>query len=211
MKKTLTIALSMVLVAAIAVTGTLAFLTASSTELVNKFTFGNTEVTIAEPTWTAALGGDVEKPMKVVPGQTVAKDPTVTVKGSEEVYVYAYVNNALADYVTIGDIGANWTPVVGLAGLNRYNTTVTPAAGGTELEPLFNTVTISTKSPRKSLKQATPSRTAPSLSRPMSIRLRSWARPRLLPLTPPLLPSLPKASNLESSFNGSFSFESVNI
>lgn len=157
MKKTLTIALSMVLVAAIAVTGTLAFLTASSTELVNKFTFGNTEVTIAEPTWTAALGGDVEKPMKVVPGQTVAKDPTVTVKGSEEVYVYAYVNNALADYVTIGDIGANWTPVVGLAGLYRYNTTVTPAEDvGTTLEPLFETVTISDGITQETLKENNP-------------------------------------------------------
>ena len=144
MKKTLTIALSMVLVAAIAVTGTLAFLTASSTELVNKFTFGTTEVTIAEPTWTAALGG--KEAMKVVPGQTVAKDPTVTVKGSEEVYVYAYVNNALADYVTIGATGSNWTAVNGpdgLAGLYRYNTTVTPADGGTTLEPLFEEVTIS--------------------------------------------------------------------
>ena len=154
MKKTLTIALSMVLVAAIAVTGTLAFLTASSTKLVNKFTFGNTEVTIAEPTWTAALGG--EEAMKVVPGQTVAKDPTVTVKGSEEVYVYAYVNNALADYVTIGAFGANWTPVVGLTGLYRYNTTVTPAADGTELEPLFETVTISDEITQEELETSNP-------------------------------------------------------
>ena len=156
MKKTLTIALSMVLVAAIAVTGTLAFLTASSTELVNKFTFGNTEVEIAEPTWTAALGG--KEAMKVVPGQTVAKDPTVTVKGSEEVYVYAYVNNALADYVTIGDIDdAHWTLVVGLPGLYRYYKTVTPAENvGTELEPLFNTVTISEGITQETLKENNP-------------------------------------------------------
>ena len=144
MKKTLTIALSMVLVAAIAVTGTLAFLTDESDPLVNRFTFGNTEVEIAEPKWDAALAENgVDGAMKVVPGQTVDKDPTITVKGSEEVYVYAYVNNALADYVTIGAISANWTPVVGLDGLYRYNTTVTPAADGTTLEPLFETVTIS--------------------------------------------------------------------
>lgn len=154
MKKTLTIALSMVLVAAIAVTGTLAFLTASSTELVNKFTFGDTEVEIAEPTWTAALGEEVA--MKVVPGETVDKDPTVTVKGTEEVYVYAYVNNALADYVTIGAIGANWTPVDGFAGLYRYNTTVTPADGGTTLEPLFNTVTISDEITQQELETSNP-------------------------------------------------------
>ena len=154
MKKTLTIALSMVLVAAIAVTGTLAFLTDESDVLVNKFTFGNTEVTIAEPTWTAALRG--EEAMKVVPGETVDKDPTVTVKGSEEVYVYAYVNNALADYVTIGAIGANWTPVDGLAGLYRYNTTVTPAADGTELEPLFEEVTISDKITQETLEENNP-------------------------------------------------------
>ena len=157
MKKTLTIALSMVLVAAIAVTGTLAFLTASSTELVNKFTFGNTEVTIAEPDWTAALGGDAEKPMKVVPGQTVAKDPTVTVKGTEEVYVYAFVNNALAGHVTIGKINGNWVAVDDLPGLYRYNTTVTPAENvGTELEPLFNTVTISDEITQEELETSNP-------------------------------------------------------
>lgn len=154
MKKTLTIALSMVLVAAIAVTGTLAFLTDESDILVNKFTFGNTEVEIAEPTWTAALGG--EEAMKVVPGETVAKDPTITVKGTEEVYVYAYVNNALADYVTIGTIGANWTPVVGLDGLYRYNTTVTPEADGTTLQPLFETVTISDGITQETLKENNP-------------------------------------------------------
>ena len=100
MKKTLTIALSMVLVAAIAVTGTLAFLTDKSEVLTNTFTFGNTEVTIAEPKWDAALAENgIDGDMKVVPGETVDKDPTVTVKGSEEVYVYAYVNNALSEYV----------------------------------------------------------------------------------------------------------------
>lgn len=157
MKKTLTIALSMVLVAAIAVTGTLAFLTDESNILTNKFKFGNTEVTIAEPDWTAALGG--EEAMKVVPGETVDKDPTVTVKGSEEVYVYAYVNNALADYVTIGAIGSNWTAVNGpdgLAGLYRYNTTVTPAADGTTLEPLFETVTISDEITQEELETSNP-------------------------------------------------------
>lgn len=157
MKKTLTIALSMVLVAAIAVTGTLAFLTDKSEVLTNTFTFGNTEVTIAEPKWDAALAENgVAGDMKVVPGQTVAKDPTVTVKGTEEVYVYAYVNNALAGHVTIGTIGSNWTPVDNLTGLYRYNTTVTPAAGGTELEPLFNTVTISDEITQEELETSNP-------------------------------------------------------
>lgn len=155
MKKTLTIALSMVLVAAIAVTGTLAFLTDDSEVLINKFKFGNTEVEIAEPTWDAALGE--EEAMKVVPGETVDKDPTVTVKGTEEVYVYAYVNNALADYVTIGAIDdAKWTPVVGLDGLYRYNDTVTPAADGTKLDPLFETVTISETVTQKMLEENNP-------------------------------------------------------
>lgn len=154
MKKTLTIALSMVLVAAIAVTGTLAFLTDESDILVNKFTFGNTEVTIAEPTWTAALGG--EEAMKVVPGETVAKDPTVTVKGTEEVYVYAYVNNALAEYVTIGKINGNWVAVDDLPGLYRYNKTVTPEDGGRTLEPLFNEVTISAGVTQEKLEENNP-------------------------------------------------------
>ncbi len=145
MKKTLTIALSMVLVAAIAVTGTLAFLTDKSEVLINKFTFGDTEVEIAEPKWDVALAENgVDGAMKVVPGQTVDKDPTITVKGSEEVYVYAYVNNALSEYVTIGATGANWTAVDGLTGLYRYHETVTPDEGtGTKLQELFTQVTIS--------------------------------------------------------------------
>ena len=158
MKKTLTIALSMVLVAAIAVTGTLAFLTDESDVLVNKFTFGNTVVEIAEPTWDAALAENgVDGAMKVVPGETVDKDPTVTVKGSEEVYVYAYVNNALAEYVELGTINENWVAVDALAGLYRYNTTVTPAEDvGTELEPLFNTVTISDEITQEMLEENNP-------------------------------------------------------
>ena len=158
MKKTLTIALSMVLVAAIAVTGTLAFLTDKSEVLTNTFTFGNTEVTIAEPKWDAALAENgIDGDMKVVPGQTVDKDPTVTVKGTEEVYVYAFVNNALAGHVEIGEINKNWVAVDSLAGLYRYHTTVTPAEDvGTKLEPLFETVTISEEIKQEDLETNNP-------------------------------------------------------
>ena len=48
MKKTLTIVMAMVLVAAVAVTGTLAYMSTQSGAVTNTFTFGNMSITLDE-------------------------------------------------------------------------------------------------------------------------------------------------------------------
>ena len=93
MKKTISIVALVVLVAAVSVLGTLAYLT-SQDQVVNTFTVGKVNITLDEMKVT-----DDGKPVasaervkandyKLLPGLTYAKDPTVTVlKGSELSYV----------------------------------------------------------------------------------------------------------------------------
>jgi predicted ribosomally synthesized peptide with SipW-like signal peptide len=80
-KKRLSLALAIVLVAALIVGATLAFLT-SSDEVTNTFTLGDVEIEIEEPGWDPEDGEDL------LPGDTFVKDPTVTAKtGSANSYM----------------------------------------------------------------------------------------------------------------------------
>lgn len=99
MRKILAMACAMALTAAIAVGGTLAYLTSTTDEVVNTFTVGNVAITLDEakvdPETGAALidGGRVQaNSYKLMPGHTYVKDPTVHVTaGSEDCYVRMFV------------------------------------------------------------------------------------------------------------------------
>ena len=93
MKKILTVACAMALSAAIAVGGTLAYLT-STDKVVNTFTVGKVAIQLdeaeANPDGTLVDGADrvQANSYKLLPGHTYAKDPMVTVlKGSESSYI----------------------------------------------------------------------------------------------------------------------------
>ena len=93
MKKILTVACAMALSAAIAVGGTLAYLT-SRDQVVNTFTVGQVAIKLdeakANPDGTLVAGADRVKAnsYKLLPGHTYAKDPMVTVlEGSESSYI----------------------------------------------------------------------------------------------------------------------------
>lgn len=67
--------LALVLVIGCAVGGTVAWLVAKTDPVVNTFTYGDINITLAEST-----GEDY----KIVPGVNISKDPTVTVKANSE-------------------------------------------------------------------------------------------------------------------------------
>lgn len=78
-KKIALMATSLVLVAALAVGGTLAYLTATKS-VTNIFTVGDIDLTLVEENW--------EDNSKLIPGTEIPKDPVVTVvKDSEDCYV----------------------------------------------------------------------------------------------------------------------------
>lgn len=137
MKKKLTMVAALVLVFALGVTGTLAYLTAKSDTITNTFTVGNVTISLAETTGTS---------YKVVPGATVSKDPKVTVaSGSEKCYVYVTVENNLVigtDTVGTLDISAtDWTVVqkTGNKTLYRYKEVVDASTAAKGLQ-VFTTV-----------------------------------------------------------------------
>lgn len=102
MKKKLTTVLAIVLVVALSVAGTYAYLTDKTGPVVNTFTVGNVNIDLTETT------GDS---YKMVPGATIEKNPKVTVEAdSEACWLFVKVEKSanFADFLTY-DMATGWT------------------------------------------------------------------------------------------------------
>ena len=165
-KKILLVGLLVVLVAAVSVGLTVAFLT-SQDQVTNTFTVGDVKIALDEAAVNengeAIPGADRVKAntYKLIPGHTYVKDPTVTVKaGSAESYVRMLVNvtnssafdavlpNADLRAIFGGYDDSKWTYVKNTENADntrtyefRYHTTVT-ASADKALEPLFTGITV---------------------------------------------------------------------
>lgn len=100
-KKLLALILSVAVVASIAAAGTLAYLTATTDDVVNTFTVGNIDIDLKEHVIDNE-GNLTEEPTieqiyaRVQPGEVLNKDPFVTVEpGSENCFLYVCVDNKL--------------------------------------------------------------------------------------------------------------------
>lgn len=121
--KILLTALCLVLVVALSVGGTLAWLTDNTETVTNTFTVGDINITLVEheydPEDTDAKLNDTpvdEVSYKLIPGTTYFKDPTLTLKaGSEKCYLFVKFEeiNDPATYLVYDSIldkeGNNWT------------------------------------------------------------------------------------------------------
>lgn len=154
MKKILTIVLSAVIVASIAIGGTLAFLTAQTSALENVFQFDGIAIGLNEySTYNAQDNTGTAYPTEtqtVIPGTTVNKIPVVTVnEKSTACYVYVKVDNALngtvANSTSLDIDTANWIPLASPNHTNiyRYKDVVTKSDTDTALPPVFTKVTFS--------------------------------------------------------------------
>ena len=165
-KKILLVGLLVVLVAAVSVGLTVAFLT-SQDQVTNTFTVGDVKIALDEAAVNengeAIPNADrvKENTYKLIPGHTYVKDPTVTVKaGSTESYVRMLVTvtessafdavlpNANLIAIFGGYDGSKWTYVKNTENADntrtyefRYHTTVT-ASADKALEPLFTSITV---------------------------------------------------------------------
>lgn len=102
MKKTIITILATALVCCCVIGTTLAWLTDKTEPITNTFTVGNVDIELTE---SANLN------LKMVPGSTIAKDPTVTVKaGSEACYVFVKIeaSTTLDTYITY-TVAEGWT------------------------------------------------------------------------------------------------------
>ncbi len=102
MKKTLMIMLALVLVIAMSVTGTMAYLTAKTAVVENTFTVGNVAITLDETDVDVYGVKDgntrvTENTYKLIPGHNYVKDPTIHfAAGSEASYLFVKVVNPIA-------------------------------------------------------------------------------------------------------------------
>lgn len=121
-KKTLLTICAFVLVVALSVAGTVAYLTDSTEAIVNTFTVGNVDITLEETTTN----------YKMVPGNDIAKNPKAAVlTGSEDCYLFVKIEkSANFDSFMSYNVAAGWTALTGVDGV--YYRTV--AADATERE-----------------------------------------------------------------------------
>lgn len=123
MKKALFIMLSAALIVCATVAGTLAWLTDTTDPVVNTFTVGDINITLTE---------SENLDLKMVPGQSIKKDPKVTVKeGSEACWLFVKVEKSgnFDDFMTF-EMADGWIALSGYAGVYYRNVDATNADTG---------------------------------------------------------------------------------
>lgn len=120
MKKILVLALAALLLVAVSVGGTVAYLTSTPDAVENTFTAANIEITLSEtPNDDKDIDGDGIKNewvAQLIPGKKYVKDPLVkvdTTKTTVPIYVYFQIDNAAVDYVDFNLNLTGWTAVDG--------------------------------------------------------------------------------------------------
>lgn len=142
-KKTLALVLALTLLVAGVVGGTLAWLTDQTAEVKNTFTVGDINIGLTETTTD----------YKMVPGNTIAKDPTVTVKAESEacwLFVKVTESENLDTFITYA-IAEGWTELQD----GIYYREV-PASNADQTFPVLagNTVTVKSDVTRTMLETA---------------------------------------------------------
>ena len=100
--KTLVLALAVMLIVGATIGGTVAWLTAQTPSVTNTFTVGDINIELTE---------SENLNLKMVPGNTITKDPKVTVKaGSEACWLFVKVeeSSVLDTYITY-TVDSGWT------------------------------------------------------------------------------------------------------
>lgn len=148
MKKKLTLVVAFVLVFALGVAGTFAYLTAETQSITNTFTVGNIDIALTETFNTDADKDNKNDSWsnKLIPGQVYTKDPTVTVKAnSEPCYLFLKVdaNSSWDSYIDYSLNNTVWKDVPGHTGY--YYRTVDTSTENQDFNVLTsNQVTVKT-------------------------------------------------------------------
>ena len=118
-KKAIVAVVALVLVLCCAMEGTLAWLVDSTTEVKNTFTYGDINISLWEHELNEdglTLSDDVftgaeQTGFKMIPGNKIEKDPTVTVKADSEaswLFVKIVESDNFDDFMTYG-VASGWT------------------------------------------------------------------------------------------------------
>lgn len=171
MKKGLILVLAIVMALCIGIGGTLAYLFVATDPVVNTFSYGDINITLWENDYVLESNTldttetvTSESDYKMVPGNTMPKNPTVTVKAnSEACYLFVEVaeTNGFADFMSY-TVASGWTALSGVDGV--YYREVAATTDDTDYEVLAdNQVTVNTEVTKAQLNALTPE-TLPKLT-----------------------------------------------
>lgn len=160
MKKRKTIIAAIVLLCVFLVGGAIAYFTDTDTK-TNTFTIGNIDITLSEPSWSTTdsdQNGVPDAAENLMPGQTLAKDPTITNDSTNNAaYVFAKVEIPCSSDATplevfeLRTIGSGWTLMTDGActsgkatKIYNYGTAsaMTSLAAGSSTTPVFSVVAV---------------------------------------------------------------------
>jgi len=161
-QKALLLSLSALLLVAVSVMGTIAYLTATSGEVKNTFTVGSVELELDESKVdeygvpVAEAERVLTNEYKLIPGHTYTKDPIVHVtQGSEPSYLFIKLVNGLAaievDTTISSQLTLNgWTLVAGSNGIYQYSGSVDARDNQVDLK-VFDSFKISSDASAETL------------------------------------------------------------
>lgn len=146
MKKSKVIAAASVLLLVFIVGGLIAFFTDTDTK-TNTFTVGDVEISLDEPSWVDTDADDDGVPDDaegLMPGDSVAKDPTITNTGANDAYVYAKVeipctSDATAEEIFAYTINSGWYLMTNGSCTNGTATKIYAYSNGTTMTALPST------------------------------------------------------------------------
>lgn len=110
-KKTIALIVCLTLIIGCAIGGTIAWLTDTTGPVTNTFTAGDVNITLAE---------SENLDLKMVPGNTIAKDPKVTVKANSEacwLFVKVEKSTNYSTYLEEYVMATGWTALTGVDGV----------------------------------------------------------------------------------------------
>ncbi len=161
MKKNKVILAVTILFLVFLVGGAIAFFTDTKSK-TNTFTIGNVEITLTEPNWSETdsnSNGVPDAAENLMPGDSVAKDPTITNVGSNDAYVFAkvvmpcttdttpeeiftYTTNSGWYLMNNGTCSSGSATKIYAYGTSSSMTTLPPTSGSNSTAALFSSVSI---------------------------------------------------------------------
>lgn len=145
--KPLALILALVLTIGGVIGGTVAWLIATPDPVVNTFTYGDINITLEETdTGLDNDGKDTTNEYKMMPGQSITKDPEITVKsGSEEMWLFVKLEKS-SNFDTFLEytMAEGWTALSGVDGVYYQHITAEDVATADKKIAVIkdNTVTV---------------------------------------------------------------------
>ena len=154
-KKIVSLVLVFAMALALGIGGTIAWLTDTTGEVMNTFTVGNIDIELEETTGSE---------YKMVPGNTLSKNPTVTVKaGSEKSWVFVKIEKSsnFDDFMSF-EIADDWTALPNETGV--YYCEVDAVNADTDFAVLKDNKVIVKDTVTKAMMDAITDETEPTLT-----------------------------------------------